>query len=119
MTRRGCYSLTERLRRALPLLFAAAALTACLPGAMTCDHREGGVADVAVGEGVEATPQLALAAYLNRNPAFKDFRRDEESIGSDTASWSFVDGLGTTVAEVQALRIDGGWAVVTWEYCRG
>ena len=30
-----------------------------------------------------------------------------------------VDGLGTTVAEVHAWRIDGGWGVVKWEYCRG
>lgn len=109
----------RRLSQTL-LSLVVAALASCSPAAMTmsCPDREAGVADFVEGEGTEATPALALARFLDSQPVFDQMSRNDTSIGADTVTWSFVDGQGTTVAEVKADRIDGGWAVVKWAYCR-
>lgn len=104
----------------LSLLLGAVVLAACAPtlGGMSCNDREGGIADYAEGERLADTPQLALAAFLPSEAAFQSLTRGMETIGTDTATWTFVDGQGTTAAEVKAERSEGGWAVVKWEYCR-
>ena len=86
---------------------------------MTCDQREGTVADVFEEGPFYATPGLALAAFLDRQARFREWSIRENEVSSDTATWSFFDDAGRTVAEAKAERTDGGWAMVGWASCRG
>lgn len=95
-------------------------LSACSqPVTLTCDNREAGLADVLLDEDHEPTPQSALAAFLDTHGAFNRFRLADENQAAEHVTWAFVDARGTTVATVEAERLDGSWAVVKWEYCRG
>jgi hypothetical protein len=86
---------------------------------MTCDEREGAVAEVFDADDLYASPQVALAAFLDGQARFREWSIRENEVSSDTASWSFFNDAGRTVAEAKAERVDGGWAIVKWESCRG
>jgi hypothetical protein len=109
----------ETWSRALLSVLVAIGLVACVSSGMTCDQREGTVADVFDADDLHASPQVALAAFLDRQARFRERSIRENEVGSDTASWSFFDDAGRTVAEARAERTEGGWAAVHWQYCRG
>src|SRR5688500_13985769 len=98
----------EAWSRALLIVIVAVGLVACLPSGMTCEQREGTVADVFDEDDYYASPELALAAFLDSRSRFREWSIRQNEVGSDTASWSFFEDRGRSQSRAHRWRLGRG-----------